>query len=137
MSSFSQTWPICVPTFTDQPLITEGMKVKTQNANGKEVIILNFTSQVDAFGFGVREIRDTKRLYAEILNRYSGLLSSVAEEIWFTLKHSKWYSVLLFVLPINLNKELELYVEILNRCPGLYFSVAEEVVFTLKHLNWF
>ena len=28
-----------------------------------------FSSQVDAFGFGVREIRDTKRLYAEILNR--------------------------------------------------------------------
>ena len=137
MSSFSQTWPICVPTFTDQPLITEGMKVKTQNANGNEVIILNFTSQVDAFGFGVREIRDTKRLYAEILNRYSGLLSSVAEEIWVSLKQSKWYSVLLFVLPINLNKDLELYVEILNRCPGLYFSVAEEVVFTLKHLNWF
>ena len=51
----------------------------TQNANGNEVII--FTSQVDAFGFGVREIRDTKRLYAEILNRYSGLLSSVADEI--------------------------------------------------------
>ena len=55
--------------------------MKTQNANGNEVIILTFTSQVDAFGFGVREIRDTKRLYAEILNRYSGLFSSVAEEI--------------------------------------------------------
>ena len=44
------TWPICLPTSTDRPLITEDMKV-------------------DAFGFGVREIRDTKRLYAEILNR--------------------------------------------------------------------
>jgi len=43
-------WPICLPASSDRPLQTEGTQVK-------------------AFGFGVREITDTERIYAEIINK--------------------------------------------------------------------
>ena len=44
-----RVWPICLPSPADSPLMTENMKLKTA-------------------GFGVREITDTERIYAEIIN---------------------------------------------------------------------
>ena len=46
----TRVWPICLPSPADSPLTTENMKLQT-------------------FGFGVREITDTDRLYAEIINQ--------------------------------------------------------------------
>ena len=96
LSSFSQTWPICVPTFTDQPLITEGMKVKTENANGNEMIILNCTGWCfwlwSAWDPGYKA---TLRWDTQQVSTFF----SVAEKIQFTLKHAKWHFVLLLVLP--------------------------------------
>jgi len=49
--TFSTTvWPICLPASSDRPLQTEDTQVK-------------------AFGFGVREITDDGRIYAEIINK--------------------------------------------------------------------
>ena len=49
--TFSTTvWPICLPASSDRPLVTED-------------------TQVEAFGFGVREITDKERIYAEIINK--------------------------------------------------------------------
>ena len=49
--TFSTTvWPICLPASVDKPLQKED-------------------TQVEAFGFGVREINDDDRLYAEIINK--------------------------------------------------------------------
>ena len=44
-----RVWPVCLPSPADSPLITENMKLTTA-------------------GFGVREITDTDRIYAEIIN---------------------------------------------------------------------
>ena len=49
--TFSTTvWPICLPASSDRPLVTED-------------------TRVEAFGFGVREITDNERIYAEIINK--------------------------------------------------------------------
>ena len=44
----AKIWPICLPTSGDSPLLSEAMRVQ-------------------AFGFGVREITETERIYAEII----------------------------------------------------------------------
>jgi len=51
--TFSTTiWPICLPASADKPLQRED-------------------NLVDAFGFGVRDINDNERVYAEIINQAS------------------------------------------------------------------
>lgn len=51
--TFSTTvWPICLPASTDKPLQRED-------------------NLVEAFGFGVREINDNERIYAEVVNKAS------------------------------------------------------------------
>ena len=47
-----RVWPVCLPSPADSPLISENMKLSTA-------------------GFGVREITDTERIYAEIINEAS------------------------------------------------------------------
>ena len=45
----TRVWPVCLPSPADSPLTTEKMDLQT-------------------FGFGVREITDRDRLFAEIIN---------------------------------------------------------------------
>ena len=45
----TKVWPVCLPSPADSPLTTEKMNLQT-------------------FGFGVREITDRDRLFAEIIN---------------------------------------------------------------------
>ena len=45
----TRVWPVCLPSPADSPLTTEKMNLQT-------------------FGFGVREITDRDRLFAEIIN---------------------------------------------------------------------
>jgi len=66
--SFSTTiWPICLPASSDRPL------------QSKE-------TPVEAFGFGVREITDDERIYAEIINKASLTISDQREcrSVWKT-----------------------------------------------------